>query len=146
MHRALLALAFALGLVVATTAAAQTDAARDPARLAGTAWRWTAFSSPVETITVPDPEHHTLAFTPDGSCVALCADCNRGAAAVAFPEPHRIAVATLALTRAIRPAPSLGARFAREVSRATVRFERGGELLLELRPDSGTPRFRPAMP
>jgi para-nitrobenzyl esterase len=135
----------AAALLAAAPAAAQTaDAPPDPSRLAGTAWRWIAFTTPVEQIAVPDPERYTLAFSAEGTRVALRADCNRGAGAVAFPEPHRIAFGALALTRAMCPEPTLGERFARELSRAAIWFERDGDLFFDLPYDSGTLRFRRA--
>lgn len=145
MLPALLAVApLAAAPLAAASAAAQPDAAPDSSRLAGTAWRWIAFTTPVEAITVPDPERYTLAFSADGGRVALRADRNRGAGSVAFPEPHRVAFGALALTRGLCPEPSLGLRFARELSRAVLWFERDGDLFFDLPYDSVTLRFRRA--
>ncbi len=93
---------------------------------------------------MPDLERYTLEFSADGGRVALRADCNRGAGGVTFPEPHRIAFGALALTRALCPEPSLGERFARELSPAAIWFEREGDLFFDLPYDSGTQRFRRA--
>ncbi len=141
MPRTLLAAALPLA---AAPAAAQTDAAPDPSRLAGTAWRWIAFTTPVEAISVPEPDRRTLAFAAGGARVARRADCSRGAADVAFPEPHGVAFGPVALIRALCPPPSLGERFAREMPRAAIWLERDGDLFFDLPHDPGMPRFRRA--
>jgi heat shock protein HslJ len=111
-----------------------------PPQLAGTAWRWTRFVSPLEDFVVAEPERYTLAFDAAGR-IALRADCNRGSAGVAFPEPGALRVGAMALTRARCPPDSLGDRFARDVARAVRWSLREGELYLELPMDSGTLRF-----
>lgn len=133
-------------VAIAAACAAPPGARQNPADLAGTSWRWVAFTTPVETVTVPDPERYTLSFSPEGNRVALRADCNRGAGGVSFPEPHRIALAALATTRAMCPPGSLGDRYVRELSRAAIWFLRDGDLFFDLPHDSGTMRFARAAP
>jgi para-nitrobenzyl esterase len=111
-----------------------------PAELRGTSWRWVGFTSPVESLTVDQPDRYTLAFI-EGDRIALRADCNRGTGPVASPSSGALAIGQLAMTRAKCPPDSLSDRFANDVSRA-VRFTiRGGELHLELPNDSGVLRF-----
>lgn len=133
MRRAVLA---ALLLAPATGARAQAV----PPELLGGSWRWVAFVSPVESLTIAEPERYTLAFLPEGR-VALRADCNRGGGGVSFPEPGALRIGALALTRAFCPPPSLSDRFARDVARAARWALRDGALDLELPADSGVLRF-----
>jgi hypothetical protein len=62
-----------------------------PPALAGTTWAWVGLEAPGERCVVAQPEHHRLAFLPKGH-LALRASCNRGRAAIAFPEPGVMAV------------------------------------------------------
>ena len=55
---------------------------------------------------------------------------------------RRIALGPVALTKMACPPGSLSDRFAREVGRAAVWFQRDGDLHLDLPMDSGTLRFR----
>src|SRR3712207_525246 len=123
-----------------TERASETAPGNTPPELRGTSWRWVGVTSPVETLTVAEPERYTLAFT-DGDRIALRADCNRGSAPVASPSPGALSVGPMAMTRALCPPGSLSDRFARDVSRAVRYAVRGGELHLELPTDSGVLRF-----
>ena len=111
-----------------------------PPGLARTTWRWVSLTTPDETLTIAEPERYTLRFS-DGDRVALRADCNRGAGSVAFPEPGAIRFGALAITRAMCPTGSLGARFAQEVVRAVRWAIQRGELRLELSGDAGVLHF-----
>ena len=108
--------------------------------LARTTWHWVGFTTPVETLTITEPESYVLSFA-DGDRVALRADCNRAAGSVGFPEPGAIRFGVLATTRAICPPGSLGARFASEVVRAGHWAIQRGELRLELSDGAGVLRF-----
>ena len=111
-----------------------------PSDLHGTSWRWVGFTSPAESLVVPEPERYTLAFI-DGDQIAIRADCNRGTASVARPSPGALSVGPLAMTRALCPPGSLSSRFARDVSRAIRYAIRGGQLHVELPNDAGVLRF-----
>jgi len=110
-----------------------------PAELRGTSWRWLGFTSSAESLTVPEPERYTLAFTEDRAIIR--ADCNRGTARVASRSPNTLSIGSIALTRRRCPQGSLSNRFARDLSNTVSYSIRGGELYLELSIDSGFLRF-----
>ncbi len=107
--------------------------------LAGTAWQWIRFVTPVETITADDPTHYTIAFGVDSS-LTVRADCNRGRGRYAA-DGGKLTFSPIALTRMGCPPGSLDTRFAAELQRVAVYSVRGDTLLLELPVDSGTLLF-----
>jgi heat shock protein HslJ len=98
-------------------------------------------TTPVETIAPDRPEHYTIRFDRSGR-FAVRADCNRGGGTYSVSPDRRLTIGPVALTRVGCPPGSLSDRFAREVGRASIYFQRDGALFLELPVDSGTLRFR----
>ena len=112
-----------------------------PAGIVDVTWEWVSFTTPVEQIQPDAPARYTIRFQADGR-IAMQADCNRGMGRWTA-RPDRVSqIASMALTRMMCPPGSLGERFAREAGRATIWFQKEGDLYLDLPVDSGTLRFR----
>jgi para-nitrobenzyl esterase len=116
-----------------------------PAEIVGVTWEWVSFTTPVEQIQVDSPASYTIRLDPDGK-LAMKADCNRGMSSWTAGPDRRIQIAPIALTRMLCPPGSLGERFAREAGRASIWFQKDGDLYFDLPVDSGTLRFRRRQP
>jgi heat shock protein HslJ len=94
-----------------------------------------------DEFTPDNPGNYNIQFMPDGSFAAQ-ADCNRvngsytvdGSAITIQPGPS---------TMAACPEGSLGDQFAAQLGEAAIYFFQEGDLLLDLKFDSGTMRFSP---
>ena len=105
-------------------------------------WQWEATISPVEEISVPDPERYTILLR-DGGKLQARFDCNRGSGSYEISE-GRLAFGPLASTFMACPSGSRATPFVRDLQRVVSFFVQDGKLYLELPMDSGTMRFRPA--
>ncbi|MBE0618065.1 MAG: META domain-containing protein [Proteobacteria bacterium] len=108
----------------------------------GKTWQWEALITPVEKITVPNPENYTIRLTEAGKVEARF-DCNRGGGTYQI-APGKLTFGPLISTRMACPPGTLDAPFMRDLGRVNSFFVEGGKLYLELPLESGTMRFREA--
>ena len=119
----------------------QNTHSRDPQSLLSKTWQWVLTITPVEKITVTDPERYTIMLTEDGKLQARF-DCNRGGGEYEISE-GKLSFGPLMSTRMACPEDSLDGPFMRDLQRVASFFLQGGLLYLELPYDSGTMKFRP---
>jgi heat shock protein HslJ len=135
-----------IGVVAASCAAGapagESERSKDAQLIVNHTWQWESTVTPVEKITVPDPERYTLALQKDGRAQARF-DCNRGGGGYQISE-GRLSFGPLMSTRMACPEGSLDARFMKDLQRVVSFFIQEGHLYLELPYDSGTMRFRAA--
>ena len=120
----------------------QKTHSRDPQSLLSKTWQWVLTITPVEKITVTDPERYTIMLTEDGKLQARF-DCNRGGGEYEISE-GKLSFGPLMSTRMACPPDTLDGPFMRDLQRVTSFFLQDGLLYLELPYDSGTMKFRPA--
>jgi heat shock protein HslJ len=105
--------------------------------LRGTAWRLVRFQGGDGTILTPDdPSRYTIAFGSDGQ-LSVRIDCNRGRGTWTSPEPGRLELGPLALTRATCPPGSLHDRVVRHWAFVRSWVVRDGHLFLSLMAGGG---------
>lgn len=135
-----------LGMMIAGCAAggktAPAGRSTDPQDVLGKTWEWEQTITPIEKITVPNPERYTIRLTENGRLQARF-DCNRGGGDYKI-SAGKLSFGPLLSTRAACPADSLDARFMKDLQRAASFFIDKGDLYLELPLDSGAMRFRQA--
>jgi heat shock protein HslJ len=136
-----------LGMVIVgfVTTGAMPDEktrSRDPQTVLNKTWQWVLTITPVEKITVTDPERYTIMLTEDGKLQARF-DCNRGGGEYEISE-GKLSFGPLMSTRMACPEDSLDGPFMRDLQRVASFFLQGGLLYLELPYDSGTMKFRTA--
>jgi heat shock protein HslJ len=115
---------------------------RDPQVVLGRTWQWLETVTPVEKITVPNPERYTILLT-DGGKLQARFDCNSGGGAYKISE-GKLSFGPLVSTRMACPPGSLDGRYMRDLQRVVSFFIENSNLYLELPLDSGTMRFLPA--
>jgi len=115
---------------------------KEPRSVLNRTWQWVATVTPVEKITVPDPERYSIRLTDDGKVQARF-DCNGGGGHYQISE-GRLSFGPLLSTRMACPPDSLDGPFMKDLQRVVSFFVQDGDLYLELPLDSGTMRFRPA--
>ena len=120
----------------------QNTQSRDPQSLLSKTWQWVLTVTPVEKITVTDPERYTIMLTEDGKLQARF-DCNRGGGEYEISE-GKLSFGPLMSTRMACAPDSLDSDFIRDLQRVASFFVDNGTLYLELPYDSGTMKFRPA--
>ena len=76
-----------------------------------------------------DPLRYSVTFATNG-WVGIQADCNRGSAPFEMDE-GKVAIKSIALTRAICPEPAQADRFVRDLGRVTGFYVANGSLYLE---------------
>jgi heat shock protein HslJ len=114
----------------------------DPRSILNRTWQWESTMTPVERISVPDPQRYTVLLTEDGKLQARF-DCNRGGGNYEISE-GRLSFGPLVSTRMACPPDSLDGPFMRDLQRVVSFFIQDGCLYLELPADRGTMRFRQA--
>jgi heat shock protein HslJ len=132
-------------LAVACAVGGQTKVAgrsQEPQAVLGKTWQWEGTITPVEKVSVPDPERYTLLLTGSGR-VETRFDCDRGGGSYEI-SPGKIQFGPLMSTRMACPPDTLDAPFMRDLGRVASFYVEGDSLYLELPLDSGTMRFRPA--
>lgn len=140
------AIAFLLVGIVIAGCAGNVPSSEQPARntdpllIIGKTWLWESTITPVEKISVPEPERYTMLLMTDGRIQAKF-DCNRGGGSYTIAE-GKISFGPMMSTRMACPPDSLDAPFMRDLHRVTSFFVQDGALFLELPYDSGTMRFR----
>jgi heat shock protein HslJ len=104
-------------------------------------WQWVSTITPVEKISVSNPERYTIMLAGEGTLQARF-DCNRGGGEFKI-SPGKLSFGPLMSTRMACPEDSLDGPFIRDLQRVTSFFVQDGLLYLELPYDSGTMKFRP---
>ena len=134
------------GMMIAGSAAGGQSgpAARstDPHSVLNKTWQWEATITPVEKITVQNPERYTIILTDDGKLQARF-DCNHGGGEYKISKDE-LSFGPLMSTRMACPPDTLDGPFMRDLQRVASFFVEDGLLYLELPYDSGTLKFRPA--
>jgi heat shock protein HslJ len=120
----------------------QNTRSTDPQSVSNKTWQWVSTITPVEKVTVTDPERYTIMLTEDGKLQARF-DCNRGGGEYEISE-GKLSFGPLMSTRMACPEDSLDGPFMRDLQRVASFFLQDGLLYLELPYDSGTMKFRPA--
>jgi len=117
-----------------------TFVAQDMAdKVAGIIWKWQGTQTPVEQVTVEDPDQYTIQFMPDGA-LSIKADCN--ASSGTYTLDNGSVEITLGPTTLAACGPdSLSDRFLKELGAAAIIFFDGDDLMIDLFADSGTMRF-----
>ena len=108
--------------------------------LTGTTWQWVETTTPVEQITVDNPQNYTILFNEDSSA-NIKADCNN-VGATYTADGGSITIELGPSTRAACPEGSLDQAYLSELSNAAIYFFENGELFMDLMADGGTMRFQ----
>jgi heat shock protein HslJ len=112
----------------------------DPGSVVGKTWQWEASSTPVEKVTVQNPERYTILLTKDGKLQARF-DCNRGGGDYRI-SAGRLSFGPMLSTRMACPVDSLDESFMSDLGKVNSFFIQDGKLFLELEGDGGVMRFR----
>ena len=144
MKRILFSLLFSLFIAAcaAIGQTAPTGRSTDPQDVLGKTWQWESTITPVEKITVPNPDRYTILLTEKGRLQARF-DCNRGGGDYKI-SAGKLSFGPLMSTRMACPPGTLDGPYTRDLQRVVSFFVQDGNLYLELPYDSGTMRFRPA--
>lgn len=119
-------------------------ASQSPAGLVGASWQLVRFQGGGDKILTPDNKaKYTFTFRSDGSFSARI-DCNRGRSTWKSPEPGRIEIGPVALTRAMCAPGSLHDQIVKHLSYIRSYVIKDGHLYLSLMADGGTYEFEPA--
>ena len=125
---------------VAAQEGESTSAVPQQQELAGAPWQWTGtLMNDGSRTTVPDPNRYLLTFL-DGGRVTIQADCNR-ILGTYTTEEHRITITPGPSTLAACPPDSLGTVFVNQLGNIASYFFRDGNLVLEIKFDSGSMTF-----
>ncbi len=136
------ALAFELAVAACASLATEVSAQQDPATLVGPNWGWVGtLYRDLPKVEVPDPARFTLAFQPGGRA-NVRADCNRGGGSYTA-DAHRLEFGPMALTKMRCEYASADREFLRGLEAASEWSIRDGELVVILKLETGTMRFRP---
>lgn len=138
----LLAVMIVWGCATSTGKSDPTARSIEPQMALNRTWQWVGTITPVEKITVPNPERYTIRLTDDGKLQARF-DCNGGGGNYEI-SAGRLSFGPLLSTRMACPPDSQDALFMRDLQRVASFFIEADDLYLELPYDSGTMRFRPA--
>ena len=114
--------------------------------LQGVVWEWQGSQYNDDTEAVPeDPSRYTIQFADDG-IANITADCNQVRAEYEANESDStLAISPGASTKVACPEDSLDAEFMRDLEGAAIYFfDDAGDLLIDIKFDSGTMRFSPA--
>jgi len=135
-----------VGLAIAGCATSMSsdrnERSTDPQAIIGKTWQWVATVTPVEKITVTEPERYTMFLMADGK-VQVRFDCNRGGGNYKVSE-GQLSFGPMMSTRMACPPDTLDGPFMRDLQRGASFFVEKGTLYLELPYDSGTMQFRQA--
>ena len=110
------------------------------ALLTGTTWSWReTVMSDGKRIKPDASERYTLLFQPGGA-IAVRADCNRGSGSYVL-SGSVLSFGPMALSRAMCPPGSMDAEFMKQLGAVSGQRFKGDELVLTLKPDSGSMFF-----
>ncbi len=113
--------------------------------LQGVVWEWQGSQYSDDTEAVPeDPSRYTIEFADDGTAT-IQADCNQVRADyVANEDDSTLSITPGASTKVACPEDSLDSEFMRDLEGAAIYFfDDAGDLLIDIKFDSGTMRFSP---
>lgn len=116
------------------------DANADLKRLLATDWKWRETQTPTKTITVAAPDKYTLRFNNAGG-FGVTADCNIGAGNYRV-SGNLLTIQDLQSTLVFCGEGSLDAQFTAQLLNAATFSFQGADLLIDLKADGGTMRFR----
>ncbi len=126
-----------------TTTMTTTGKASASNELSGTVWQWQKTQLSDDTQTTPDdPTRYTLAFLPDGN-YQVQADCNRGRG-VYQVDGNRLTLGQGMMTLMACPPGSLATPFLKQLNQTSGYLFEQGNLVLELKLDTGAMTFAPA--
>ena len=129
--------------------ASEPSAAEPPATtgtLQGVVWEWQGSQYSDGTEAVPeDPSRYTIEFADDGTAT-IQADCNQVRADyVANEDDSTLSITPGASTKVACPEDSLDSELMRDLEGAAIYFfDDAGDLLIDIKFDSGTMRFSPS--
>jgi uncharacterized lipoprotein YbaY len=127
----------------ATTANAEEDGAMQANELVGVVWQWQGTTMSDDTVYTPEqPERYTLEFLPAGE-VQFLADCNRGRGRYEVAD-NQLTILPGPMTLMACPPDSLDTEFLQGLQEISSYFLQDGNLVLELKVDSGSMVFAPA--
>ncbi len=106
----------------------------------GKTWQWQETVTPVEKITVLQPERYTLRLT-EKRRAELKFDCNRGGGSYQIAE-GKLSFGPMMATRMACPEDSMDAIYMKYLQNVNSYFIEGDSLYLELPAGNGTLRFR----
>jgi heat shock protein HslJ len=109
--------------------------------LVGLTWQWTSTTTPVEVITVVEPERYTIQFMDDGTA-SIQADCNMVVATYEATE-SALSITLGPSTLVACPPDSQSTQFLAGIAGAAIYFFEGDNLFIDLVADSGTMQFAP---
>jgi heat shock protein HslJ len=116
----------------------ESGTAKGPS-LEGTKWKWTGFQSPVEDISVIEPDRYTLEFG-ENSSLRVQADCNKGAGTYTL-DGSSLTFSPVATTRRACPDGSQDALFLKDLQWVRIVKVEGNDMYLDLFADGGTMKF-----
>jgi para-nitrobenzyl esterase len=129
-------------LLLAACAQAQPQGAPG---LGGSAWQLLRFQGGDDKVLTPDDKaKYVFAFGSDGGFSARI-DCNRGRGSWKSPEPGRLEIGPLALTRAMCPPGSLHDQIVKQLNFVRSYVIKDGHLYLSLMADGGIYELEPAI-
>jgi heat shock protein HslJ len=105
-------------------------------------WQWTSTTTPVEVITVVEPERYTIQFLDDGTA-NIQADCNMVVASYEAKE-SALSITLGPSTMVACPPDSQSTPFLAGIAAAAIYFFEGDNLFIDLVADSGTMQFAPS--
>jgi heat shock protein HslJ len=132
-----------IGLIGCATATQGgfADRTNNPDAVLGKTWQWEETVTPVEKVTVSDPNRYSIRFLKDRRLQAQF-DCNRGGGAYEI-SAGRLSFGPMMATRMACPEDSLDWRFMQDLHQVVSFFVENDRLYLGLSADGGTMRFRP---
>ncbi|WP_204137345.1 META domain-containing protein [Halomicronema sp. CCY15110] len=126
-------------------AACESRIAADPSGLTGTTWELQQIQlNDGQVFTADPPQNYTLEFTASGE-VFVQADCNRSIGSYTLGQDNRLGITLGPTTLAACPPDSISNDYLRFIDAANSFFFMDGELFIELKFDSGSMRFTPAI-
>ncbi len=108
--------------------------------IVGVTWQWVDLTTPVETVTVPNPEAYTMTLNEDGT-FNYSADCNVGSATYTIDGSNITFDLTGPTTLAFCGEESLDQTFLAALGAAAIYFTQDGDLYIDLMADGGTMHF-----
>lgn len=111
--------------------------------LIGVVWQWQSTQMNDDTTFTPDdPAKYTLTFLPDNK-VQMQADCNKGGGLYQLAG-NQLTLGPIATTLMACPSGSLDSTFSQQINEVASYLMDNGNLVLELKMDSGSMTFAPA--
>jgi heat shock protein HslJ len=126
-------------------AACESSADVNTSGLTGTTWELQQIQlNDGQVFTADPPQNYTLEFAANGE-VFVQADCNRAIGSFTEGQDNRLNITMGATTLAACPPDSISNDYLRFINEANSFFFMDGQLFIELKFDSGTMQFAPAI-